>query len=507
MLHTRYEFIVNHHNIIIKIKLSFLSYICKSFNSIMNLKSNIKPSFFHLISDCGKELGQSVYVVGGFVRDTLLNRHQHQDIDFVTEGNGILLAELIHKKLNKKNKLKFFKRFGTAVIHHQGIDLEFVGARKESYSSESRKPFIEFGTLVDDQNRRDFTINALAISLNQENYGELLDPFNGISDLENKVLKTPLDPKITFSDDPLRMIRAIRFASQLNFIIEQNSLKAIQQNKERLKIVSMDRISTELNKILLLNKPSVGLNLLHQTELLDLILPELTLLQGIEEIEGNKHKDNFFHTLEVVDNIAENTDKLYLRWSALLHDIGKSAAKKYIKNIGWTFHLHEFIGSKMVKKIFQRLRLPINNNLKYVEKLVRLSSRPASLIDDDVSDSALRRLLFEAGEDFEDLIILCKADITTKNEKKQKQFKENFSKVELKIKKLEERDRIRNFKLPITGEDIMQMFSITPGKKIGIMKEQMKNAILDGVILNNYEDAKKFIFEIGKQLNLPSKET
>lgn len=468
----------------------------------MNLKSNIELPIFFLISDCAKELTQSVYVIGGFVRDIFLNRNHNQDIDFVTEGSGILLAKLVHEKLKKKTELKVFKRFGTAMIHHHGIDLEFVGARKESYYFNSRKPFIEFGTLEDDQNRRDFTINALAISLNHKNYGELIDPFDGILDLENKILRTPLEPNITFYDDPLRMMRAIRFAAQLNFKILTNTLTAIKDNKNRLTIISIERISSELNKILLSKKPSIGLNLLYQTNLLDLFLPELSALQGIEEIEGNKHKDNFFHTLEVVDNISKNTDKLYLRWSALLHDIGKSIAKKHVKNIGWTFHLHEFIGSKMVKKIFQRLKLPINNNLKYIEKLIRLSSRPTSLVGDDVSDSALRRLLFEAGDDFEDLVILCKADITTKNEKKQKQFKKKFNKVKLKIKILEEKDRIRNFKLPITGEDIMSIFSIPPGKEIGVMKKQLKDAILDGIISNNYEDAKKFLFERRKNINL-----
>lgn len=468
----------------------------------MNLKYNFNFFLFNIISDCAKELGQSVYIVGGFVRDVLLNRNHYQDIDFVTEGSGILLAQLVHKKLKISTQLKIFKRFGVAMIHHKGIDLEFISTRKESYTIHSRNPFIQIGTLLDDQNRRDFTINTLAISLNKNNYKELIDPFGGICDLNNKILRTPLEPTVTFFDDPLRMMRAIRFASQLDFIIEDNALNAIKKNRNRLKIVSMERISSELNKILLSKKPSIGLILLYKTQLLDLILPELTALQGIQEIEGQKHKDNFFHTLEVVDNISKNTNKLYLRWSALLHDIGKAVTKKHIKNIGWTFYLHEYIGSKMVKNIFQRLKLPLNNYLKYVEKLVKLSSRPINLIYNDISDSALRRLLFESGEDFDDLIILCKADITTKNQKKKQIFLNNFNKVKIKIKELEKKDEIRNFKLPINGNDIMKIFSIPPSKEIGIIKEEVKNAILDGVILNNYEDAKKFIFKVCEKLNL-----
>lgn len=468
----------------------------------MNLKYSFNFFPFNLISNCGRELGQSVYIVGGFVRDILLNRKHNQDIDFVTEGSGILLAQLVHKKLKKSTQLKIFKRFGVAMIHHKGIDLEFIGARKESYTVNSRNPLIESGTLRDDQNRRDFTINSLAISLNKENYKEVIDPLGGISDLKKKLLRTPLDPSITFSDDPLRMMRAIRFASQLNFVIEDHAFNAIKKNKDRLKIISMERVSNELNKILLSTKPSIGLTLLYKTELLDLILPELSSLQGIQEIEGKKHKDNFFHTLEVVDNIAKSTNKLYLRWSALLHDIGKSVTKKYIENIGWTFYLHEYIGSKMIKNIFQRLRLPLNNNLKYVEKLVRLSSRPISLIYNDISDSAFRRLLFDSGKDFEDLMLLCKADITTKNQKKKQIYQDNFNKVENKIRELEKKDQVRNFKLPINGNDIMEIFAISPSKEVGIIKEATKNAILDGIISNNYKDAKKFILEIGKKLNL-----
>ncbi|MCB9202710.1 MAG: HD domain-containing protein [Flavobacteriales bacterium] len=471
----------------------------------VNLKSNINQSIFKIISESAQEINQSVYIVGGFVRDLLLGINSPKDIDFVTEGSGIKLAETVHKNLNTKSKISVFKRFGTAMIRHEDIELEFVGARKESYSEDSRKPFVESGTIEDDQKRRDFTINALAISLNPDNYGELVDPFNGINDLENKILKTPLEPEITYSDDPLRMMRAIRFASQLNFTIEQSSLDAISSQKERIQIVSKERITTELNKILLSKKPSIGLKLLDDVGLMKYIIPELVKLKGVEELEGQSHKDNFYHTLEVVDNISAHTDNLWLRWSALLHDIGKAPTKKFVKNIGWTFHTHEYVGSKMAKTIFKRLRLPLGNDLKYVQKIVRLSSRPISLITENVSDSALRRLLFEAGNDLDDLITLCKADITTKNTTKQKKFKQNFEKVELKIKELEERDRIRNFKPPITGEEVMNTFNLTPGKTVGKIKDSIKNAILDGIIPNEKESAKKFMLDLGKQLNLSPK--
>jgi poly(A) polymerase len=471
----------------------------------MNFIQYLENPIFKLVSEAAQEINQSVYVVGGFVRDAILSRNLPQDIDFVTEGNGIELAQKVQQKLNTKRKISVFKNFGTAMIHHQEFDLEFVGARKESYANNSRKPFVEIGTLEDDQNRRDFTINALAISLNSDNYGELIDPFNGVDDLNNKLIKTPLNPEITYSDDPLRMLRAIRFACQLGFTIEKKSFEAIQQQKDRISIISMERITSELNKIMMSNQPSIGLKLLDDVGLLDYILPELTALKGIEEVEGQTHKDNFYHTIEVVDNISTHTKNVWLRWSALLHDIGKAKTKKFIPKIGWSFHAHEFIGSKMVKTIFERLRLPLGNDLKYVQKLVKLSSRPTSLVTDDVSDSALRRLLFEAGNDFEDLIVLCKADITTKNQQKQKKFIKNFEYVEVKIKELEERDRIRNFQPPISGEDIMKSFDLQPGREIGIIKEAIKNAILDGVILNNYENAKKFMLEFGKKLNLPPK--
>jgi len=387
----------------------------------------------------------------------------------------------------------------------EGIDFEFVGARKESYSEDSRKPFVEDGTLDDDQKRRDFTINALAISLNDNNYGELIDPFNGIQDLQNKIIRTPLEPDVTYSDDPLRMMRAIRFAAQLNFEIEENSFQSIQKNAERIEIVSKERVMDEFQKIMMTPKPSIGLKLLDDAGLMKFILPELVALKGIEEIEGQTHKDNFYHTLEVVDNISQNTNNVWLRWAALLHDIGKAPTKRFDKKIGWTFHSHEFIGSKMVTQLFRRQKLPMGQPLKYVKKIVKLSSRPISLIDEDVTDSALRRLLFEAGEDFDDLITLCKADITTKNEKKQKRFKKNFILVEEKIKEVEERDKVRNFQPPVSGEEIMEIFDLKPSKVVGEIKNAIKEAILEGEIENNRESALKYMFELGKKLYLTPK--
>ncbi len=470
----------------------------------MNLKEAIQDPIFTKISEAAQQLEQETYVVGGFVRDLLLKRNHKKDIDFVTVGSGIELALTSSVNLGKTSKVSVFKRFGTAMFKFNDVDLEFVGARKESYSEDSRKPHVEDGTIDDDQKRRDFTINSLAISLNKENFGELVDPFNGLEDLENQLIRTPLDPIITYSDDPLRMMRAIRFAAQLGFQIEEKSFKAIQENADRLKIVSFERVMDEFNKIMMTEKPSLGLKLLDDANLMQYILPELVALKGIEEIEGQKHKDNFYHTLEVVDNISENTDKLWLRWAALLHDIGKAVTKRFDKKIGWTFHSHEFVGSKMVYKLFKRLKLPLGTDMKYVQKLVMMSSRPIAVVADDATDSALRRLLFDANDDLEDLMILCKADITTKNEKKQKRYIRNFELVEQKIKDVEERDRIRNFQPPITGEQIMELYDLEPCKEIGIIKNAIKEAILEGEIENNYNSAYNYMLDLGKKLNLKS---
>ena len=469
---------------------------------IINLNQNRNLKLFKIISSIANKNQQSIYIVGGYVRDLLMNRKVPTDIDFVTEQNGILLAEKIAEEINPNIKVSIFKNYGTAMFRYNNIDLEFVGARKESYTENSRKPEVENGSLEDDQKRRDFTINSLAISLNKENFGELIDPFNGQNDMTNKIIRTPLEPHQTYSDDPLRMMRAIRFATTLDFNIEEKSLNAIKKEVDRIKIVSMERIMVEFNKIMLSKRPSKGLNLLDETGLLNYILPELTALKGIEEIDGMGHKDNFYHTLEVVDNISQHTDKLWLRWAALLHDIGKAPTKKFEKNIGWTFHGHEFLGSKMLKGIFKRLKLPLNSDLKYVEKLVRMHARPIALITDDASDSALRRLLFDAGEDLEDLFTLCKSDITTKNNTKQNKFKKNYEYVAEKIKQVEEKDKVRNFQPPITGEEIMVLFNLKPSREIGILKEKVKDAILEGEIENNHEQAKKFVIQEAKKLGL-----
>ncbi len=467
----------------------------------INLLQNKNYKLFKTISEVASQNNQTVYIVGGFVRDLLMGRKVPTDIDFVTEQNGITLAQEVGKKLGDL-KVTIFKTYGTAMIKYKDLDLEFVGARKESYTEDSRKPSVESGTLEDDQKRRDFTVNALAISLNSENFGELIDPFGGREDMLNKLLRTPLEPHQTYSDDPLRMMRAIRFATVLNFTIENKSLQAIKEEANRIEIVSKERIMVEFNKIMMSEKPSVGLKLLEETSLLEKILPELTALKGIEEYEGQSHKDNFYHTLEVVDNIVLSTDKLWLRWAALLHDIGKAPTKKFVKDIGWTFHGHEFIGSKMLKNIFTRLRLPLGTDLKYVQKMVRMHARPIALIDDGVSDSALRRLLFDAGEDLEDLFTLCKSDITTKNTTKQEKFKKNFEYVAQKIKEVEEKDQVRNFQPPVSGEEIMEMFGLKPGKEIGILKEKVKEAILEGEIPNEKEAAKEFVIQEAKQLGL-----
>ena len=468
----------------------------------INLTQNKNFKLFKTISVVAAKNDQSVFIVGGFVRDLLMQRKAPTDIDFVTEQNGIDLAKAVAKELDPSLKVSIFKTYGTAMVKFNHLDLEFVGARKESYSENSRNPAVENGSLEDDQRRRDFTINALAISLNKENFGELIDPFNGREDLQNKILRTPLSPSQTYSDDPLRMMRALRFASTLNFKIEQKSLEAIKKESERLKIVSLERVMVEFNKIMLSEKPSIGLKLMEETGLLNLILPELLALKGIEEKEGQTHKDNFWHTLEVLDNISENTGNLWLRWAALLHDIGKAPTKKFIEGIGWSFHGHEFLGSKMVKNIFYQLKLPLGNDMKFVQKMVKLSSRPIALIDDGTSDSALRRLLFDAGEDLEDLFILNKADITTKNSKKQEKFKKNFEYVAEKIKEVEAKDHVRNFQPPISGEEIMELFNLQPGREIGILKEKVKEAILEGEIGNDKDEARNFVINEGEKLGL-----
>ena len=465
----------------------------------INLSQNKNLKLFKLISKTAEDSGLSVYIVGGYVRDLLMKRAAPTDIDFVTEGSGIALAQSVAAAIDPETKVSVFKTYGTAMFRYQGLELEFVGARKESYNVESRNPSVEQGTLEDDQKRRDFTINAMAISLNQESFGELVDPFHGVEDMEKRILRTPLEPEQTYSDDPLRMMRAVRFAATLGFSIEENSLEAIKKEAHRIKIVTIERIMVEFNKIMLSEKPSTGLKIMKDTGLLELIIPELTALEGIEEVEGQTHKDNFWHTLEVVDNISQNTENLWLRWAALLHDIGKAPTKKFVKGTGWTFHGHEFLGSKMVKTLFQRLKLPLGKDMKYVQKMVKLSSRPIALISDEASDSALRRMLFDAGEDLEDLFTLCKADITTKNAQKQEKFKKNFEYVAQKIKEVEEKDHIRNFQPPITGEEIMEMFNLAPGREIGILKERVKEAILEGNIPNEKEAAREFVLQEAKK--------
>jgi putative nucleotidyltransferase with HDIG domain len=465
-------------------------------------KEAIRQSIFQIIGKSADDLGIDAYVIGGFVRDYFLGKSIPKDIDIVAIGSGISLAKKVASELKGRPEVTIFKNFGTAMIKHQGLELEFVGARKESYQRDSRKPIVEEGTLEDDQNRRDFTINTLAIGLNKHNYGQLLDPFDGIGDLHNGILRTPLEPSITYSDDPLRMMRAIRFAAQLNFEIALESLQAISANKERIEIVSEERIVDEAHKILMAKKPSIGFSLMHKTGLLPHIFPELKALQGIEEIEGQRHKDNFWHTLEVVDNIAKTTDNLWLRWAALLHDIGKAPTKKFHKKIGWTFHAHEFVGSKMVYKLFKRLRMPLNDKMKFVQKMVLLSSRPIILSEDHVTDSAVRRLVFDAGNHVEDLMTLCEADITTKNPKKQKRYLNNFKLVRQKIQEVEERDRIRNFQPPVSGETIMKTFGLKPSKEIGIIKEAIKEAILEGDIPNEHQAAYQFMLQKGKDLGL-----
>ena len=467
-----------------------------------NFKEALAHPIFNTIQKAATILNMDTYVIGGFVRDFILKRGDAKDIDVVAVGSGIELAQKVASLLPNKPKVQVFKTYGTAMLRADDIEIEFVGARKESYSKDSRNPVVENGTLEDDQNRRDFTINALALSISEHNFGNLLDPFNGVLHLNEQLLKTPLNPDITYSDDPLRMMRAIRFATQLNFRIEYESLQAITKNNERINIITKERIVDELNKIMNSPKPSIGFLLLEETGLLTHILPELIALKGVDEVEGQLHKDNFYHTLEVVDNIAKTTDNLWLRWAALLHDIGKAPTKKFSKKVGWTFHGHEFVGSKMVYKLFKRLKMPLNEKMKFVQKMVLMSSRPIVIADDSTTDSAIRRLVFDAGENIEDLMTLCEADITTKNPKKFKRYHNNFKVVREKIVEVEERDQIRNFQPPISGEEIMETFNLKPCREIGVIKEAIKEAILEGEIANDYDEAKALMLKKGFKLGL-----
>ena len=467
-----------------------------------DFSNTLQDPLFKILKETVDEVGIESYVIGGFVRDLILGRIHKKDIDIVALGSGIDLAKAVQKKLARAKPVQVFKTYGTAMIHWEGMDLEFVGARKESYMPESRNPEVTPGSLTDDQNRRDFTINALAISLNKADFGAFIDPFNGLDDLKNKILRTPLDPDITYSDDPLRMLRAIRFANQLNFKIERQSLEAISQNASRIEIISKERIVDELHKILATSKPSVGFTLLEKTGLLKHILPELIALKGVEEIEGQRHKDNFYHTLEVVDNLCPNSDNVWLRWAALLHDIGKAPTKKFKPPVGWTFHNHEFVGAKMVYKIFKRLKMPLNEKMKFVQKMVLMSSRPIVIAEEEVTDSAVRRLVFDAGASIDHLISLCEADITTKNPTRFERYHNNFKLVREKIIAVEEKDHLRNFQPPVSGEAIMEFFGLHPCREIGIIKEAIKEAILEGKIPNEFEAAFERMKEEGKKLGL-----
>jgi poly(A) polymerase len=467
----------------------------------MNICLNDK--IFNILSETISEEGVKAWVIGGFVRDCILKRdNPDKDIDIVVLGDGIEIARKSSKKLGLKTKVVVFRNFGTAMFRYNDYNVEFVGARKESYVRESRKPVVAAGTLEDDQNRRDFTINALALSINKESYGELSDPFGGLTDLEKKLIRTPLDPNITFSDDPLRMIRAVRFSVQLNFSIDENTFRSIISNSSRINIVSKERIMIELNKIMMCNRPSRGFIMLEKSGLLELIFPELDNLKGVEEKEGKAHKDNFHHTLKVLDNISHKSDKIWLRWAALLHDIAKPHTKRYSAETGWSFHGHEFLGGKMVPEIFRKLKLPLNENMKYVKKMVDLHLRPISLAQESVTDSAIRRLLYDAGDDIDDLMLLCEADITSKNEAKKAKHLKNFRTVRIKLREIEEKDAIRNFQPPISGDEIIKTFRIKPGKDVGFIKNAIRDAILDGIIPNEYKAARELMLEKGLEIGL-----
>lgn len=465
------------------------------------IDEHLRGSVFHVVGDVADDLGRECYVVGGYVRDILLERPS-KDIDFVTVGSGIEVAEAVAKALGPRTSLAVFRTYGTAQVKSRDVELEFVGARRESYTRNSRNPIVEDGTLEDDQQRRDFTVNAMAICVNKDNYGVLIDPFDGIGDMERRIIRTPLDPDITFSDDPLRMMRAIRFATQLGFDIYPETFDAITRNKERINIITRERIVDELMKIMKAAKPSRGFYLLKKCGLLDLIMPELAALSGIEVVNGRGHKDNFEHTLQVLDNVAEKSNYVWLRWAALFHDIAKPVTKAYDKTIGWTFHNHNFIGAKMIPRIFKKMKMPMDAKMKYVQKLVELHMRPIALVEDTVTDSAVRRLIFDAGDNIEDLMLLCEADITSKNQDKVKRFLDNFILVREKMKEIEEKDRIRNFQPPVDGLEIMRVFGLEPCHEVGALKEKIKNAILDGVIGNNHEEAYAYMLVRAAEMGL-----